>query len=207
MGVMNKTFLAVIMVMVMVMGAVVCHADTPSRLHRRAVVNLLTTTQAFPTEKQMLRTGKARVTVRILTELVNEKSHNPVVRLNALRALEYFPTRETEKFLGSVLYGRYRPLMYKATAMRAMARSFGSRVYFELLPFLRDSEAQLREGVVLALGEIDDLRVMGNLSNHLTHEQELSVRVAIEKSMKLIRERERRRARERARKREEKMSK
>ena len=202
---MNRAFLA--MIMAMVMGAVVCHADTPQSLHRRTVVNLLISKQGFPTAKQMLRTGKVRVTVRILTGLVTEKNHNPVIRLNALRALEYFPTKETENFLGSLLYDRYRPLMYKATAMRAMARAFGSRVYFELLPFLRDSEAQLREGAALALGEIDDPRVMANLSNHLTHEQELSVRIAIERGMKLIRERERRRVRERARKREEKISK
>ncbi len=202
---MNRAFLAVIMAMVM--GAVVCHADTPISLHRSAVVNLLLSKQGFPTAKQILRTGKARVTVRILTGLVTEKDLNPVIRLNALRALEYFPTKKTENFLGSLLYDRYRPLMYKVTAMRAMARAFGSRVYFELLPFLRDSQAQLREGAALALGEIDDPRVLANLSNHLTHEQELFVRVAIERGMKLIRERERKRARERARKREEKMSK
>jgi len=195
------------MFVALVVGTGVCHADLPSPLHSRAVVNLLISKQGFPTAKQMLRTGKANATVRILTALVNEKSHNPVVRLNALRALEYFPTQDTEKFLGSVLYGRYRPLMYKVTAMRAMARAFGIKAYLELLPFLRDAEAQLREGAALALGEIDDSRVMGNLRNHLLHEQELSVRVAIDKSMKLIRERERRRVRERARKKEVKASK
>ena len=173
------------------LGVSFVQADVPSPEHYRSIVNLLTSKQGFPTRKQMLRTGKGSTTVRILSGIVSDTEKRQRLRLNATRALEYFPTRDAEKFLSSVLYGRFWKPAFKSTAMRALARAFGPKMYFELLPFLRDSDPYLRIGAALALGELNDARVLNNLQNHLAHEKELSVREAMEKAMDHYRQRER----------------
>ncbi len=178
-----------IIVLIVLLSVSFAQADVPSPQHHRSVVNLLTSKRGFPTKKQMLRTGKGTTTVRILSAIINDRDKRPRLRLNAMRALEYFPTRDAEKFLSSVLYGRFWQTAYKTTAMRVLARSFGGNMYFELLPFMRDPNPRLRSGAALALGELDDPRVVGNLNNHLAHEKELSVRTAIEKAMKAFRTR------------------
>ena len=172
-------------------GVSFAQADVPTDHHYRSVVNLLTSKRGFPTRKQMLRTGLGSTTVRILSGIAADTKKRPRLRLNAARALEYFPTRDTEKFLGSVLYGRFWKPAFKSAAMRVMARGFGAKMYFEFLPFLRDSDPHLRAGAALALGDLTDPRVLNNLQNHLSHEKELSVRVAIEKAMDRYRKRER----------------
>jgi len=166
--------------------AVTAWAGPPSDDHRSLVKTLLTSARGFPSQKVMLRTGKADATNRILAEMAVDRKSPPRMRLNAIRALEYFPTKRTEEVLMTLLYTKNQKGSFKATCLRALARAFGVRMYFEVQPFLRDPAARVRKGAALALGEIDDLRVKGMLRNHLVHETEINVRLAIEKALEMI---------------------
>ncbi len=166
-------------------------AQTPSASHRAHVLQLLRARNGFPTQKSLLRTGRIANTNRILTELAESKPLSPYLRLNAIRALEYFPTRRTEEVLMVMLYAKYQTAVFKRTILRSLARSFGVKQYFEILPFLRDDNAAVRAGAAMALAEIDDGRVRSVLTNRLAREPDLNARIALERAIRLIDKRER----------------
>ena len=70
-------------------------------------------------------------------------------------------------------------------------------MYFEILPFLQDLRPRVRSGAAVALGEIDDDRVKGILTNHLVNESKIDVRMAIEEALQMVQKRKQ--AREAAR--------
>ena len=166
---------------------------------RGVIERLLVSKRGFPTAVQLHRVGNAPDVNRTLTEIAYERTESTQLRLNAIRALEYFPTRRTEEVLMTMLYAREQKASFKAIILRSLARTFGVNMYFEILPFMRDKSSRVRRGAAIAMGEIDDGRVRGILANHLVHEQEIDVRLAIEKAVGMIDVRERRKAQEEAR--------
>jgi hypothetical protein len=159
-------------------------------MHRRSVLALLMSPRGFPTKAQMWRTGKLEDTNRILTELAADTQANIVLQLNAVRALEYFPTKKTEEVLMTLLYSRGQSAAHKRAILRSLARTFGVRMYFEILPFLRDYEPKIRAGAAMAIAEIDDGRVKSLLMNLLETEPEIEVRLAAERGLVILEERE-----------------
>jgi HEAT repeat protein len=176
---------ALCIAMLSVLGiSTVCWAQVAQdEMHRRAIIHLLDARTGFPTAKQLLRTGKLTVTNRIVSQIAENKREKPRYRLNAIRALEYFPTKRTRIVLMGLLYAKHQKAAYKRTCLKALARAFGPAMYLELLPFLQDADPRVRGGAALAIGEIDDVRGEGILSNHLGHEKELAVRIEIEKGI------------------------
>lgn len=166
-------------------------AQSDEALHRNALLSLIHSANGFPTRKQLLRTGAVAETNRILAEIVGDKHVADYLRLNAIRALEYFPTKRSEEVMMSLLYERRVRTAYRKACMRSLARAFGVKMYFEILPFLRDESPVVREGAAMALAEIDDNRVQGILANHLANEPDLSVRIAIEQALKMVDTRDR----------------
>jgi HEAT repeat protein len=175
--------------------------NTQDDMHWRSVERLLNAARGFPTQKQIHRTGKATDTNRILSIIVTDASRDDRLRLNAIRALEYFPTMRTKNLLMGQIYAKKQRIAYIRACMRALARAFGTAIYFDLMPFIQDPRAAVRSGAVIALGEIDDDRVRGILSNHLSHEKEIFVRQEIEKTLDVIKKRneEKRKAEKRRR--------
>ena len=189
---------AILPAIVLALTATTAMAGPPTDTHRSRVRQLLLAKNGFPSAKLIMRTGPMAATNRAIAEIALQRNERPRMRLNAIRALEYFPTRRSEEVLMSLLYAKHQKPAFKKTCLRALARAFGVRMYFEILPFLRDENATTRAGAATALGEIEDGRVKGILANHLVHEQELMVRMAIEKAIEMIDERARRAARIRA---------
>jgi len=158
---------------------------------RQSLTEVLMNGRIFPPRHILLRIGPAEEINRILASVAIDRNERPQLRLNAIRAMEHFPTRRTEEVLMSLLYARNQMPAFKRTCLRALARGFGARMYFEVLPFLRDGNVRVREGAALAMGEIDDERIRGILANHLVHEQTLDVRIAIERAIRMVDERAR----------------
>jgi HEAT repeats len=159
-------------------------------MHRRSVHALLMSPRGFPTKAQVWRTGKLEDTNRILTELAADSRANIVLQLNAVRALEYFPSKKTEEVLMTLLYSRGQSPAHKRAILRSLARTFGVRMYFEILPFLRDYEPTIRAGAAVAIAEIDDGRVKSLLMNLLETEPEIEVRLAAERGLVILEDRE-----------------
>lgn len=152
----------------------------------RVVTRLLMSRRAFPPRRVFMRAAPPAEVNRVLADIANNRHAEHRIRLNAMRALEYFPTRRTEEVLMTLLYVRHQQASIKRVALRALARAFGVRMYFEILPFLREKDPRVREGAALAMGEIDDERVKGILAGHIVHEQDIDVRLAIERAMEMI---------------------
>ena len=190
-AIMRHRFFIGILALLALALAVPAAAQTDEALHRNAVLNLMASSHGFPTRKQLLRTGKAAETNRILADIVVDRHVADYLRLNSVRALEYFHTRRSEEVLMSTLYDKHTKNAYRAACLRALARGFGVKMYFEILPFLRDDAPAVREGAAIALAEIDDDRVRGILANHLANEPDLTVRMAFERALKMVEARER----------------
>jgi hypothetical protein len=172
------------------LAALPVSAGEISPLHRRSVVALLMANRGFPTRFQFIRTGDPDDTNRVLTEIASDSQADTVLQLNAIRALEYFPTRRTEEVLMTQLYTRGQSSLNKRTIMRCLARTFGVKMYFEIVPFLHEPDPRVRAGAALALAEIDDGRVRSLLTNLLENEPEISVRQSIEQGLTLVEARE-----------------
>jgi hypothetical protein len=184
-----KAALCIAMLSVLGISTVSWAQGAQEEVHRRVIIRLLDAKKGFPTAKQLLRTGKLTVTNRIVSQIAENKREEPRYRLNAIRALEYFPTKRTRIVLMGLLYAKHQKAAYKRTCMKALARAFGPAMYFELLPFLQDADPRVRGGAALAIGEIDDVRVEGILSNHLGHEKDLTARLEIEKGIDQVKKR------------------
>ena len=184
---MGKMIVGVMILVVATTGIPTASEATETTLHVRAVRQLLRNRTTFPKRRNFLRTGKAVKTMRILMQIASNRTEKPVLRLNAIRALEYFPRVETKGSLMSILFTRHQKAAYKRACLRSLARAFGSSTFFELLPFLQDIHPRVRGGAALAIGEIDDPRVETILINHLVHEKEMSVRLSIERALKWVR--------------------
>ncbi len=165
-------------------------ADGPSDEHRRVVSTLLLAKRVFPTRAQVLRTGRLDDTQRILIDLADDTQAEVRLQLNAVRALEYFPTKTTEEVLMTLLYTRGQTVAHRRAILRALARAFGVKMYFEVLPFLRDVDPRIRSGAAMALAEIDDGRVRSMLLNLIESEPEIEVRLAAEQGLALVEARE-----------------
>ena len=159
---------------------------------RKEVLVLLDARHGFPGARDFMRVGPIRVVNSVLVDAASDRQNSHLIRLNAIRALEYFPTNRTRESLLGLVYVRRQIPAYKRAALRALTRAFGVQMYFEVLPFLRDPDSRVREGAAIAMAEIDDGRVKGILMNHLTHEPELNVRVSLEKGLSMIEARRRR---------------
>jgi HEAT repeat protein len=168
-------------------------AQTPTRTHRRLVITMLSSDRGFPTDRQLRRTGNDADTVRILTDLAVDRKIDLRLRLNAIRAMEYYPVKKVEEVLMSLLFARKQLLPVQRTCMRALARAFGVKMLNDLIPFLRDVDPKLRAAAAIALAEIEDGRVPNILTNQLVNEPEITVRMAIETGLDMIAERERNR--------------
>lgn len=178
---------------ILALAASVAAADPPAEEHCNSVRYLLQQRKVFPNAMHFVRTGPEAQTNRILAEIAIGRREDPRVRLNAMRAMEYFATRRSEEVLMTLLFTRNQRPAFKKVALRALARAFGVKMYFEILPFLRDSQTKVREGAALALGDIDDPRIVGVLGNHLVVEEEISVRLAIEEAIAVAEARNRKR--------------
>lgn len=174
---------------VLLPAAPAAHAQSEEGFHKRAVLRLLMSRRGFPTRRHFLRTGKIVDTNRIIALIASDRKVKHYMRLNALRALEYFPSKRSEEVLMTTLYARKQMPAYQRVCLRALARGFGVRMYYEILPFLRHEHPKVRAGAALALGEIDDGRVQGILMTHLANEQSISVRLAIEAALEAIKRR------------------
>ena len=154
--------------------------------HRHVVITLITAKNRFPTPKMLYRTGELSTTNRILMELAIDRQQPPRLRLNAIRALEYFPTKRTEEVLMTLLYARRQVPAFQRACMRALARAFGVKMLYEIRPFLRDLDHRVRAGAAIALAEIDDGRIQNMLMNTLVTEDDITVRLAIERGLSMI---------------------
>ncbi|MEC8022365.1 MAG: HEAT repeat domain-containing protein [Myxococcota bacterium] len=154
--------------------------------HRHVVITLITAKNRFPTPKMLYRTGELSTTNRILMELAIDRQQPPRLRLNAIRALEYFPTKRTEEVLMTLLYTRRQVPAFQRACMRALARAFGVKMLYEIRPFLRDLDHRVRAGAAVALAEIDDGRIQNMLMNTLVSEEDITVRLAIERGLSMI---------------------
>lgn len=161
-----------------------------TRVHRSVIVRLLEAKNGFPTRIQLYRTGPKKSSNNILVDIATNRHTGDYLRLNAIRALEYFPTKQTKSVLMSLLYAKRQKSAYQATCMRALARAFGVDMYFELLPWMKDLRPKVRAGAAIALAEIDDERVKGILMTHLTNEKEIMVRQALEKALAMTKMRQ-----------------
>ena len=90
----------------------------------------------------------------------------------------------------TLLYSRGQSPAHKRAILRSLARTFGVRMYFEILPFLRDYEPTIRAGAAVAIAEIDDGRVKSLLMNLLETEPEIEVRLAAERGLVILEDRE-----------------
>ena len=154
--------------------------------HRHVVITLITAKNRFPTPKMLYRTGELSTTNRILMELAIDRQQPSHLRLNAIRALEYFPTKRTEEVLMTLLYTRRQVPAFQRSCMRALARAFGVKMLYEIRPFLRDLDHRVRAGAAIALAEIDDGRIQNMLMNTLVSEEDITVRLAIERGLSMI---------------------
>ena len=185
----STPLIGLLLALAMTLGARDARGQDTLTYHRNVVVNLLKAKKGFPTRDQLLRAGPAKVTNRLLVEIAQGRAYSPALKLNAIRSLEYFPTRRTEQVLMNMLYSKFQKPAYKRTILRSLARAFGVNVFFEVLPFLRDEDPMVRAGAAMALAEIDDGRVKGILDNHVVHERDLHVRMIMDEAVELIEER------------------
>ena len=158
--------------------------------HRNVIITLLTAHHRFPSAKMLYRTGNAASTNRLLMELAIDRQQPAKLRLNAVRALEYFPTKRSEEVLMTLLYTRRQVPAFQRACMRALARAFGVKMLYEIRPFLRDLDPRVRSGAAIALAEIDDGRIRNMLMNTLVSEEDITVRLAIEKGLAMIESRD-----------------
>ena len=158
--------------------------------HRNVVITLLSAKHRFPTQKMLYRTGNLSATNRLLMELVIDRQQPDRLRLNAIRALEYFPTKRTEEVLMTMLYARKQVPAFQRACMRSLARAFGVKMLYEIRPFLRDLDHRVRAGAAIALAEIDDGRIRNMLMNTLVSEEDITVRLAIERGLAMIESRD-----------------
>jgi hypothetical protein len=184
-----KAALCIAMLSVLGISTVCWAQEAQEEVHRRVIVRLLDAQRGFPTAKQFLKSGTAADTNRIVSHIAGNKYEKHRFRLNAIRALEYFPTKRTRIVLMDLLYAKQQKAAYKRACMRALARAFGPPMYYELVPFLKEADPRVRGGAALAISEIDDMRVEGILSNHLGHEKNITVRVEIEKGIARVKDR------------------
>jgi len=163
-----------------------------ARVQQSVIVRLLEAKRGFPTRIQLYRTGPKKTSNSILVDVANNRHTGDRLRLNAVRALEYFPTKQTKSVLMTLLYAKRQKPAYQAACMRALARAFGVNMYFELLPWMKDLKPRVRSGAAIALAEIDDERVKGILMTHLTNERDITVRQALERALKMAKDRQER---------------
>ncbi len=149
-------------------------------LERNALLKLLYSKRHFPPARAFLRLGKAPDTARHLSLIASDAKLEPHVRLNAIRSLEYFASQHVEDTLFQFVYEKRMGLPYRRAALRALARGFGVKVYFEILPFVRDTDPAMRAAGAMAFAELDDERVRGILETHLANESNIHVRDALE---------------------------
>lgn len=123
-------------------------------------------------------------------ELAIDRQQPARLRLNAVRALEYFPTKRSEEVLMTLLYTRRQVPAFQRACMRSLARAFGVKMLYEIRPFLRDLDPRVRSGAAIALAEIDDGRIRNMLMNTLVSEEDITVRLAIEKGLAMIESRD-----------------
>ncbi|MFT5433989.1 MAG: HEAT repeat protein [Myxococcota bacterium] len=171
-------------------------AQRNAKSHNRLVTTLLMSKFGFPSRAQLLRTGTEEDTNRVLTDLTINRKAALRLRLHAMRALEYYPTKRSEEVLMTMLFARKQLSPVKRVAMRVLARAFGVKMLFELIPFVRDPDPRMRSAASKALAEIDDGRVRNVLNNALVSEPDIVVRTAIEQALDTISEREKRRKNE-----------
>ncbi len=134
---------------------------------------------------------------RLLIQLSTNPRVRPRVRTRALAALGYYPTVPTRDHLGSLLHERSLVKSALGTnlrrqALRSLGVAFGDRAVDAIVGLKEDGDPLIRQAVAHALGDTKSPRALPTLQTWLSQEQELAVRVAIDRAIDRISRRSRR---------------
>jgi len=155
-------------------------ADAPSmEAQRSSLLALLKAYEPRYDAKTLHRIGPD--VNSLLVEVAQSKSHYAVVRLRALAALRYYPTKQTKGVLMEMAYAPKLDVTTRRTALRALAQAFGAPMVGVLQGFLSNADRFMREAAIYGLGDIDDPRVDQILVDHEASEPEIVVRDAVER--------------------------
>jgi HEAT repeat protein len=193
----------VITVSIAVAVVVLCAAAAPAvalpQLQRERIIRLLATPVTQTTTVDWAAVGPAVDTNELLVELIYDQELARVYRVRAIEALAFFGTKRTKQVLWQLAYDRERDDLDRKLALRSLGGTFQGQVLFDLVGFLDEESAVLREGAVMGIGLIDDPRVTAILENRLYREETIRVRLAVERALQQSRERDAERARRESR--------
>ncbi len=185
------TFKLLLTLVLVLTTANVMAAPSRSRHERRSSLVWLLSSFHMRLDKRTLD-GIGSDTVELLIDIANTRADTPRVRVRALAGLGYYPTEDSYSFLTSLLsernlIGNADGLQMRRQAIRSLGRAFGDRAVDQLLSMRHDEQPGIRQSVAQALGDSGSERALPELELWLTTEQDLTVRIAVDTAVNLLR--------------------
>lgn len=133
-------------------------------------------------------------TTELLIDIANTPRESATVRVRALAGLGFYASEDSYAFLSSLLnernlVGTPEGSRMRRQAARSLGAAHGDRSVDELLMLRGDPEAGVRQAVAAALGDAGSARALPMLDLWLSAEQDIAVRVAIDRAITQLRER------------------
>lgn len=129
---------------------------------------------------------------RVLVHIAEDPNMRSRIRVRAVSALAVYPTTRTSQFLAGLLYepelvGTAGGLAIRRQALRSLGYAFGAKMVHTIAGLRDDADPQVREAVAHALGDTRCPHALEVLDAWLPLEQELFVRLAVDRSISRLR--------------------
>ena len=176
-------------VLVLIAASPDAHARTEAD-QEKSLVMLLSAFEYVPDKESLDRTGPH--TNKLLVRIASHPRYRPSLRNRALMALTLYPTPRTRDYLPTLFYDKQLMeapygLLLRRQAIISFGAAFGDAAVDDLTPLGEDHNSQVREAWAHALGRTESMRALAVLEAKQTHEDELHVRLAIDRAIDRLR--------------------
>jgi hypothetical protein len=129
---------------------------------------------------------------RVLVHIAEDPNTRSRIRVRAVSALAVYPSTRTSQFLAGLLYepelmGTPGGTAIRRQALRSLGYAFGGEMVHTIAGLRNDADPQIREAVAHALGDTRSHHALEVLDSWLPLEQELFVRLAVDRSISRLR--------------------
>ncbi len=162
----------------------VATAQVDKKVLRGRIMTVLKAYEYKPNPELWKRWGLETVN-DILSEIALDVSLKSRLRARAVLALSEIPTERTKITLRSAISRKQTPLAVRRQALYSLAIAFPKTSFGLLKDQLLEGDVHIREAAALALIQVRDPRVDLLLRDRLEREKNLTVRTAMDRSLKV----------------------
>lgn len=160
------------------------------RSQEKSLVTLLQAFEFVPDRESLDRVGPS--VNKLLVKIAGHPKYRPSLRNRALMALALYPSARTRDYLPSLFYDKTlsetrHGLLLRRQAIISFGKAFEDGAVDDLMPLGEDTDSQIREAWAHAMGETASMRALNALEAKIEHEDELHVRLAIDRAIAKLR--------------------